>query len=461
MKKIFVIEHFFLTPHFETSIELAVINNINNNKVYYVYLKQFYSILLLPYHLKLSSLKNIIYLKGRDKKNRFELKKLTKKYKIKVLYKKNLSFFTFLGALKYALFHPYGIDKFEKYRYKNLNLGIGCLSTFISSIENDQPKITFTSFRLKKILFESVIAFELSNKILKINKPDLVYIFNGRFHIDNAIVKACQLNKIPIKLHERGSNFKKYEIYEWPLHSYYNINKKILSYYNNKNIDQKQYEEVARNFFEFNREGKELSWISYNSHFKKVSINHTSKKRFIYFTSSDDEVASLEFLEKDKQPIFKNQRDCIKFLTNYFFTQKDKELIIRVHPHMKKKSKELKSFWDNMKGENITVINSYSTTDSYQLIEESDIILTFGSTIGIEATFWGKPSILLGSAYYMFLDCTYNPQNQEELIKLLNLDNLVPLPKESTYKYGYYMMTYGKEFKYYKPKNFFEGELIL
>lgn len=461
MKKIFVIEHYFLSPHFETSIELAITNKVNGNKVYYFYIKQFYSILLLPYHLKLSFFKTLGYLKVKEKSNKSNLNSLRDKHKVLVFFKRNFNLVTFLRALKYALFHPYTIEKIQSYKYKNLNFGLSSLSTYISNIENDRPKISFRSFRLKKIFFESVIAFEITNKILIKHNPDLVYIFNGRFHVDNAIVKACHLNNIPIKLHERGSNFKKYEIYEWPLHSYYNINKKILSYYNNKNVNQKKYEEIAKNFFKFNREGKELSWISYSVNFERVDIDLTSKKRFLYFTSSDDEVASLEFLENDKQPIFKTQRDCIKFLIKYFSTQNNKVLIIRVHPHKKKKSKELKTFWDNIKGENIIVIDSNSTIDSYQLIEESDIVLTFGSTIGLEATFWGKPSILLGSSYYMFLDCTYNPQNEQELIKLLNLDDLVPLSRESTYKYGYYMMTYGKDFKYYKPKNLFEGELIL
>lgn len=462
MAKILVIEHYFLTPHFETGVELAIENKMKSNNVLYIYLKQFYPTLLVPYHLKLSFIKNIQYLKKREssiKKNLFRIKK---RFDITFEFISNKNILIFFKALKYSIFHPLSIEKISVYRYNNVNLGISALSTYISNIGDDQPNIKFSLIRLKKILFESVIAFELTQNLIVKHKPDLVYVFNGRFNVDNAIVKSCQLNGVEIILHERGCNFHKYEVFEWPLHSFYNINKQINEYYLKKTITNIEYHNIANSFFQQNRNGKDLHWLSFNSNFKKTNIKRTNKIRYVYFSSSDDEFSHIEFLKEDKQPLFTNQRECIKYLIQYFSFQKDRELIIRVHPHKNKKAIELKNFWNNLSGENITVIKSYSDIDSYQLIEESDVVLSYGTTVGIESTYWGKPSILLGSSYYMFLNCTFNPQNIEELNELLHTSNkLNAFPVESTYKFGYYMMTFGKKFNYYKPKNFFEGELIL
>jgi hypothetical protein len=44
----------------------------------------------------------------------------------------------------------------------------------------------------------------------------------------------------------------------------------------------------------------------------------------------------------------------------------------------------------------LTLIGPRDKHSSYQLLDQSDVVVTFGSTIGLEATFWGKPSILLG-----------------------------------------------------------------
>lgn len=459
MKKVLIIEHYFLTPHFETSIEIAIDNKIEGNNVVYVYLRQFYSTLLIPYHLKLSILKNYFFLKNKETSILSTLKIMSNKFKINIELKYNKKISIFFKALKFAVFHPLTIEILSEYKYKNINLGLSSLSTYISNIGNDQPIISFRSLRLKKILFESVIAFELTQDLINNHNPDFIYVFNGRFNIDNAVVKCCLINKIPFKLHERGCNIYKYEVYEWPLHSYFNINKKIQEYFDSRTVKKNEYERLACSFFEKNRNGEDLNWVSFNAHFKKSNIKKTSKTKYVYFSSSDDEFSSIEYLPQDKQPIFNNQRNCIEFLINYFSVQKNKELVIRVHPHKEKKSNELKKFWNNLQGDNISVIHSSSLIDSYQLIEESDIILSFGSTIGIEATYWGKPSILLGSSSYMYLECIYNPKNENELNKLLNIDYLLPFSRESTFKYGYYMMTYGKDFKYYKPKNFFEGDL--
>jgi len=64
--------------------------------------------------------------------------------------------------------------------------------------------------------------------------------------------------------------------------------------------------------------------------------------------------------------------------------------------------------------------------DSYDIVSAADVVLTFGSTIGIEAAYYGKPSILLGRAVYEDLGSCYVPSSHDELMKLLSSSGILP-----------------------------------
>jgi len=90
-------------------------------------------------------------------------------------------------------------------------------------------------------------------------------------------------------------------------------------------------------------------------------------------------------------------------------------------------------------------------------MQQADKVVTFGSTVGIEAPFWGKPSILGGRAVYQQLGSTYNPDSHEELMGLLLTSGLPPNDKLGSLMYGYFYNTFGIPFQYYKGENFFAG----
>ena len=107
-------------------------------------------------------------------------------------------------------------------------------------------------------------------------------------------------------------------------------------------------------------------------------------------------------------------------------------------------------------GDNFTLIPSDSKISTYALIDNCEKVLTFGSTAGIEATFWGKPSIMAGASMYLHLDAVYRPKTHEELLQMLTAQ-LKPKSKEDAIKYGYYFNTFGEKFKYFEATDFFEG----
>ncbi len=85
--------------------------------------------------------------------------------------------------------------------------------------------------------------------------------------------------------------------------------------------------------------------------------------------------------------------------------------------------------------------------------------LFFGSTVGVEACYWGKPSILVGRSFYESINCCHVPSTRDELIAMMHTE-LAPKDKAAAIKYGYWEMRKGTEFEYFKPDGLFSGTFL-
>ena len=121
-----------------------------------------------------------------------------------------------------------------------------------------------------------------------------------------------------------------------------------------------------------------------------------------------------------------------------------------MHPNLRgldnTQTKGVKELADKYK--NLIVISPESDIDSYALLDKCDKVIVFGSTIGIEASFWNKPVILIGRAEYEDLNACYIPQDYSEIISLIT-DKLEPLPSVNALKYGFYEKNKGMEIRNY------------
>jgi hypothetical protein len=103
------------------------------------------------------------------------------------------------------------------------------------------------------------------------------------------------------------------------------------------------------------------------------------------------------------------------------------------------------------------IIRAESDICSYTMIKNANTVVTFGSTLGIEAVYLGTPSVLAAEMYYDHLGSTYNPSSHKELVKMIIMD-LKPKRKLGAYILGYYLMNYGLPYKYYKATELFSGK---
>jgi hypothetical protein len=102
---------------------------------------------------------------------------------------------------------------------------------------------------------------------------------------------------------------------------------------------------------------------------------------------------------------------------------------------------------------NSKVISADSNSSSYYLLDNSRGVITFGSTIGLEAAFSKKPSLLLADSGYDELEVCDKPKNWNEVFMFINSSHNLP-QKELEHRRtracirGFYLELAGKPFEY-------------
>ena len=352
------------------------------------------------------------------------------------------------------------LDNLKKLNYKGNDLGSAYVSSLISELRDPKPdllsrwKTTETALNFMGGLHER---FE---QILEENKPDLVYLFNGRFCLFRPFLRICQRKKINFFVHERGNSNQFYSLTQNDMPHDLDTMNKIISdkWVEEKNsIEEKR--SLASDWYEKRARGIGMAWSSFTSDqdLSKLPDNWDPKKRNIsVFVSSDDEFESVPGWEL---PFFSTQRLNLDFICKSFEKESDFHFYVRIHPNLrglKNRSMSELNALDKIYP-NCTVVSAESPVSTYNLMKHSEKIITFGSTVGVEATYWGRPSILLGKAFYQFFNAALMPKNKEEIITTIAQKNITPASKEGALIYGYWAATVGYPFKYYKASSLTAG----
>jgi hypothetical protein len=361
--------------------------------------------------------------------------------------------------INYDLPNDIDIDKIKNLKYKNFDFGYAALSSIISRTRDPFLDIQSSKLIFNKYINNSISLYDFFIESLSNEKPSLVFIFNGRFSYTRALLRACEYLDIQFYTHERGSSKEKYMLFSNVMphnidYFIYNINKYWLN--DLHSIDEKS--NIGANYFKDKISGKELSWISFTNQ-QKINLLPSSWDKTKYnigiFLSSEDEFIAIS--DEWDSGLFKNQIQGLEYLCNFFSNFKNIHIYIRIHPN----SLRLKKFIERInefKNEHTFVINPDSEISTYNLLFNVDKVLTFGSTVGLEATFWGKPSINLGISFYKNLNVTFNPSSLHDLDLLITDKDLMPKPADNAIKYGYYMSNFGYNFENYKANNLFDGK---
>lgn len=349
----------------------------------------------------------------------------------------------------------------SEYSVDGINIGFGVSASFMSVSRDYLFDTVKHKEQLEGYLKTAYIVAKNMEIILKELKPDSVYLFNGRFLQYWPAAEVCRKYNIDFYLHERGPDPSKYQLIKNDMfHRPQRYYDEIDFYWNNAKEPEKS--EIGKKWFVDRRNGVEQDWVVFTKDQQKGSLPigfDASKNNISIFNSSMDEYYAFS---EWQNPIADNENEIIKAILDHYKNDESKHFYLRLHPNLKNvvttQIIELKEI-EKLNYKNLTIIWAEEPLDTYSLIEASDKVISFSSTVGIEAAFWNKPSILAGISMYRHLDCCYLANSYEELFNLIE-SNLTPKDPKATYPYGYWLSAFGTKFTHFKPEGLFNGTFL-
>jgi len=359
---------------------------------------------------------------------------------------------TLLDYKEVSNFEPKEFDNIQSlkdYSFEGYKVGQCVAATTISLFRDHKVNTIKNKKFINRELKNALDVLETIKIYQDLISPDLCYLFNGKTSIFGTIVLYCKKNKLPFRTYETTYRYGAYHLLEnaTPFDLEYHY-EEMMSLWRDTSVKIEEKIEIANSFFENQRKGKnelEPSYIQLQK--KELDKNLIKGKEVItFFNSSIDEFASVPGWG-DYVYIFGDEIRAIESICSYYKNDKNKIFILRIHPNLKYlRNTQNRELQELKRIENLIVIEPHSPILSYSLLDISDKIITFGSTIGVEACYYGKPIICLGMAYYKYIEVAYSPKDEKELYSFISERQLEPKPKQNTLLYGYWAKTFGNPF---------------
>lgn len=347
----------------------------------------------------------------------------------------------------------------KDYKYEGSDVGLAVASSLISNTRDHWLDTKMHRSKVKTGLETAILVHENAKLILSKIKPHGVILFNGRFLEARPFIRMCQTMEIDFYTHERGGQIDRYMFRKNSTpHTLAFVKSEIEELWRNAPQDKI---EIGRSFFEDRRNKVIQTWHV----FTKSQINGTlpanfdkAKYNIGIFNSSMDE---YEGIPDFNSLLYKDDNEGIRKLCKAFLSRPEFHFYLRVHPNLKGLNTTQTIEIDKIKDsfENLTVIPADHIIDSYALMEAVDTVVSFGSTMGVEALYWNKHSVLLGRGYFEDLAGIQVPKSHEEAIEIISQKSEVNSNLDAI-KYGYWCLTYGSKFKYFEAESLFAGKFL-
>ncbi len=338
------------------------------------------------------------------------------------------------------------------------DLGFGVLSSLISIqrsavLDPGEPGVARD---VRRFLVSAVAVYRSMQRHLAQERPDRVYVYNGRYGTTRAVLRACQRAGIDCYLHEVGGSLQRYAlIANHLIHETEHLDGLIRTHW--EATPEADRVAAATAWFEGLARGQSPTWFSYTSD-QRAGLLPTgwdpAKHNVVVYNSSEDEYAAIS--DAWRLPFYTDQLDGLRRIIGDLERRPNVQLYLRMHPNLRGIDDDFTRGLRALSGPNFMLIPPGSPISSYALLWASDTVLTFGSTMGVEATYWGKPSVLAGESFYRRLGAAYTPNSHAELVTLLGRP-LEPMAKQAALMYGHYLGTYGEPFKYFEADGIFSG----
>jgi hypothetical protein len=304
--------------------------------------------------------------------------------------------------------------------------------------------------------------FLKSTELLVNEKIQTVLIYNGRFMHEHALKAAAEHLSLQVIYYEEGGIDSGFDIYKHGTHDRKALQVRMVSSY--QVIDENNKASFAAGWFNDrrNRNDSEVNKFSKHQEIGKRLDLDIGKKVVVFFSSSSDEVASIG---QEWNSNFGNQESALLNLHKAILSLGDYVLVVRTHPNMMNKKRRNRTAWNRFIRSlpDVIHIKAESPIDSYQIMEQADRVVVFGSTIGIESAFAGKATASLSPSFYDELGAVKTLSSFEEIKDWFDDPKDLPNPNVAM-PYGFFNRSRGLSYSKFNPIDerlgYFESEII-
>lgn len=349
------------------------------------------------------------------------------------------------------------LKKFKEFKIDNFDIGYAVSSSIISELRDPSPDIQKNIELFRNYFYTSLAIYYDALENINKYRPDVIFAFNGRVAHGKPILRAAQKTGVECRIHERGCDIFHYGLtINTTPHDIGNFTVQMEKMWNQ--ADPVEREKVGSAFYEERIKGKEQAWISFVKDQQSDLLPsdwNKDKHNIAIFNTSEDEYESIG--PEWKNELYETQAEGIEKLLISFADKNDYHFYLRIHPNLKGlDNRQISDAYSLKKYPNITIIDAESPVSTYTLMTKSEKTITFGSSAGIEAVYWGKVSILLGKSFYAYIEGAYKPSTHDEAVSMI-MSDLKPAGKTGALKYGYYLKNFGYRFVHYKPTGLLSG----
>ena len=338
------------------------------------------------------------------------------------------------------------VEQINSVVYRDVYIGTSILS-FYYMVTRDLDMGNIQTFKscVSPLISEICHFVDYVYDLIEEIKPDEIISFNGRLYENRMFYDIANALGIPYTaLDVVGGHVEPYKKvrYKGGLPHSIGLNTAMIeNLWKVSPLTDQEKTKIASSFFQRRRNGELVADVAVYTTAQRQGLLpenfDQSKRNIAIFNSSFDEKAALGG-EWVQGKLFSNDYDAIEYMLQN--TSQQIHYYLRIHPNLKGVShRDHLELYNLSKYENITIIPPESEISTYSLMDACEKTVTFGSSTGVEATFWGKPSILLGRSLYENLDVCYKPIRKEELTSLID-NHLEPKNKTGALKIAYYLL---------------------
>jgi hypothetical protein len=286
--------------------------------------------------------------------------------------------------------------------------------------------------------------FDQACRVIEERGSTSVFAYNGRFLHDSAVAAAAARYGLPVLAYDTGGLETDFDLTIDATHDWSALQKRMIAMY--ESWPAPEGEQLGASWF-----------LDRSSHAEEANAKFTGGQELgrgidrngeeivvVYFSSSGDEIAELDLKWTDYfdgQPgaLLAVAKECRRL--GYRF-------VVRTHPHKKFKARRDVEDWHSAVAEARPDLHldEHSEVDSYTLMHQADVVVTYGSTTGVEAGFAERPVIVMGPSAYDELGCAVRVSTAVELA--VALEERRAGGRENAIPYGLMMKRRGFAFSY-------------